>query len=124
LGVGDSPGVFQIGFRFPHENGCRRRAPGWRPPVGISYGQPMEAKGSKKLGIATAPLTILTVREVSQYLRTHPTTIYRLLRSNQIPGFRVGSDWRFNTDAIDRWMSEQQASVKVPSHKKHSAPRT
>ena len=81
----------------------------------------MEAKRSRKPSIAPAPLTILTVREVSQYLRIHPTTIYRLVKTNQIPGFRVGSDWRFNTDAIDRWMSEQQAAVKVPSHNKHSA---
>ena len=96
-------------------------AAGWRPPVGISYGQPMEAKRSKIPGIAPAPLTILTVGEVSQYLRIHPTTIYRLVRTNRIPGFRVGSDWRFNTDAIDRWMSKQQSSVNVPSHNKHSA---
>jgi len=81
----------------------------------------MEDKRSKKPGIAPAPLTILTVREVSRYLQLHPTTIYRLVRSNQIPGFRVGSDWRFNTATIDRWMSEQQATVKLSIHNKHSA---
>jgi excisionase family DNA binding protein len=45
----------------------------------------------------------LTAQEVSEYLRVHPTTIYRLANKKQIPGFRVGGDWRFNIDAIDRW---------------------
>jgi excisionase family DNA binding protein len=60
-------------------------------------------KRSKKPGIAPSLSRILTVREVSEYLRVHPTTIYRLLRLKQIPGFLVGSDWRFDIDAIDRW---------------------
>ena len=49
-------------------------------------------------------------------------TIYHLLRSNQIPAFRVGSDWRFSTEMIDRWMSEgQQETMKVPIRDKQSA---
>ena len=36
------------------------------------------------------------------------STIYRLVRSNQIPAFHIGSDWRFNIEAIDRWCLEQQ----------------
>jgi len=52
---------------------------------------------------ATPLPQVLTVREVSEYLRVHPTTIYRLLRLKQIPGFLVGSDWRFDIDAINRW---------------------
>jgi excisionase family DNA binding protein len=60
-------------------------------------------KSSKKSGAELIPPKILTVREVSEYLRVHPATIYRLLRSKQISGFLVGSDWRFDLNAIDRW---------------------
>jgi excisionase family DNA binding protein len=60
-------------------------------------------KRSTKPGIAPSLSRILTVREVSEYLRVHRTTIYRLLRLKQIPGFLVGSDWRFDIDAIDHW---------------------
>jgi len=60
-------------------------------------------KSSKKSGAELILPKILTVREVSEYLRVHPATIYRLLRSKQIPGFLVGSDWRFDLNAIDRW---------------------
>jgi excisionase family DNA binding protein len=39
---------------------------------------------------------ILTVSELSEYLHVHRTTIYRMLREGNLPGFRIGSDWRFN----------------------------
>ncbi len=51
----------------------------------------------------TGPIRVMTVREVSAYLRVHQTTIYRLLKHNQIPAFRVGGDWRFNIETIDSW---------------------
>jgi excisionase family DNA binding protein len=56
----------------------------------------------------TMPSPVLTVNELADYLRVHRSTIYRLLKNNQIPAFRVGSDWRFNKNAIDEW---QRASM-------------
>jgi excisionase family DNA binding protein len=82
----------------------------------------MVDKRSKKRGITTTLPKVLTVREVSAYLRVHPTTIYRLLRAKQIPAFQVGSEWRFDIDTIYRWRSEQeQASVSTKRHHKRSA---
>ena len=52
-------------------------------------------------------LKVLTVNELSDYLRVHRSTIYRLLKRGQLPGFKIGSDWRFNIEAIDRWRLEQ-----------------
>jgi excisionase family DNA binding protein len=49
----------------------------------------------------------MTVREVSSYLHVHPSTIYRLLKRNQIPAFHVGSDLRFNIESIDHWILQQ-----------------
>lgn len=57
------------------------------------------------------PTKVLTVKELSNYLRVHPSTIYRLLKKGQLPGFKVGSDWRFNIEAIDRWRLEQGAGA-------------
>jgi excisionase family DNA binding protein len=54
-------------------------------------------KRLKKPGIAPTAPKILTVREFSEYLHVHPTTIYRLLRAKQLPAFRVGSEWHFLT---------------------------
>jgi excisionase family DNA binding protein len=46
---------------------------------------------------------VLTVSELSDYLRVRKAKIYRLLRTGGIPGFKIGSDWRFNKEVIDRW---------------------
>jgi len=52
---------------------------------------------------------VFTVKEVSDYLKVHQSTIYRLLKRGSIPGWKLGSDWRFNKNEIDRWIAEQTA---------------
>ena len=54
---------------------------------------------------------VLTVSELSEYLRVHRSTIYRLLKKGQLPGFKIGSDWRFNVEVIDEWRLKQGAAV-------------
>jgi excisionase family DNA binding protein len=49
----------------------------------------------------------LTVAELSEYLHIHRTTIYRMLREGKLPGFRIGSDWRFSLEAIKEWARDQ-----------------
>jgi len=51
---------------------------------------------------------VLTVRELAGYLRIHQVTVYRLLREQKLPAFRIGSDWRFNREEIERWMTHEQ----------------
>jgi excisionase family DNA binding protein len=46
---------------------------------------------------------ILTIVEVSDFLRLHPTTVYRLVRKGQLPAFKIGGGWRVNTKDLDRW---------------------
>jgi excisionase family DNA binding protein len=50
---------------------------------------------------------ILTLSELSEYLNVHRTTIYRMLREEKLPGFRVGGDWRFHLDTIEQWQRDQ-----------------
>ncbi len=51
---------------------------------------------------------VMTLEEVADYLRVHPSTIYRLLKKKQLPAFKVGSDWRFNLESIDKWRTEAE----------------
>ena len=46
---------------------------------------------------------VLTVQDLAHYLKVHPSTVYRLLKAGKLPAFKVGSDWRFNVEEIDRW---------------------
>lgn len=50
---------------------------------------------------------VLTIAEVAKILRLHPTTIYRLVKRGELPGFRVGDNWRINGDTLETWMSEK-----------------
>ena len=50
---------------------------------------------------------VLTVKEVCDLLQVHPSTLYKLVRQGSIPSFRVGIDWRFRKDVIERWTIEQ-----------------
>jgi excisionase family DNA binding protein len=58
---------------------------------------------------------ILTVKEVAKYLHVSRTTIFRLLKRHELPAFKIGGDWRFNVEQIDRWLAEQE--IRTPRHR-------
>lgn len=49
----------------------------------------------------------LTVPEVAELLKLSPKTVYRLAQRRELPGFKVGSAWRFLRRDIDSWAKEQ-----------------
>ena len=50
---------------------------------------------------------VLTVKDICDLFRVHPSTVHRLSREGKIPRFRVGNEWRFRKDVILRWMVEK-----------------
>jgi excisionase family DNA binding protein len=56
---------------------------------------------------------VLTVKEVSDLLRVHPSTVYRLIRQGRIPSFQIGTDWRFLTHRLVRWMADQSTGAPL-----------
>ncbi|HUO05747.1 MAG TPA: helix-turn-helix domain-containing protein [Candidatus Binataceae bacterium] len=56
-------------------------------------------------------MKVLTVNELAEYLRVHRSTIYRMLKRGQLPGFKIGSDWRFNVEVIDEWRLRQGPDI-------------
>ncbi len=47
----------------------------------------------------------LNVNEVAARVGMHPVTIRRLLRDGELPGRKVGSQWRVAVDDLNDWMS-------------------
>lgn len=50
---------------------------------------------------------ILTVRQLAEYLNMASVTIYRLAARGELPGTKVGGQWRFHKQAIDEWLSRK-----------------
>ena len=44
--------------------------------------------------------TIVTAKEVSQYLKLTESTIYKLASMGEIPGFKIGKSWRFDMEEV------------------------
>ena len=47
---------------------------------------------------------IMTAQELSTYLKITTTTIYKLAQQGEIPSFKIGSEWRFKRELVDRWL--------------------
>jgi len=51
---------------------------------------------------------MMTVKEAAKYLRVSTATIYRELRARALPAFRVGREWRFRREDINRWTERRE----------------
>ena len=40
-----------------------------------------------------------------KYLKLHKIRIGKLVKEGKIPGVRIGRVWRFDKEAIDKWVS-------------------
>jgi excisionase family DNA binding protein len=47
---------------------------------------------------------VLTVREVSAYLKLAESTVYKLAQEGKLPGRKVGGAWRFSSKALESWL--------------------
>jgi excisionase family DNA binding protein len=63
---------------------------------------------------------ILNLREASEFLNCHPSTIYRLVKTNQIPAFRLGGSWGFVKPELNRWIKRM---MEWPGHDNDRAAR-
>lgn len=50
---------------------------------------------------------ILTLDEVSVYLKAGKKTVYRLAQQGEIPGFKLGGTWRFRRTELECWIAEK-----------------
>ena len=55
---------------------------------------------------------IMTIKEVSAYLKLNEKTAYRLTLEKKLPAFKVGASWRFKKSDIDSWIKKQTEGRK------------
>src|SRR5512147_2266107 len=49
--------------------------------------------------------SLITVKEVADYLKLKEQTVYLLARQNKIPSLKVGGSLRFKKSQIDAWLA-------------------
>jgi excisionase family DNA binding protein len=47
---------------------------------------------------------IFTVEEAAEYARVHWQTIYRMVRSGQLPAAKLGREWRIHKEILDKYI--------------------
>lgn len=57
------------------------------------------------------PEKLMTLQEVADYLQIKERTIYLWAQTGKIPGFKLGSAWRFKKDDLDLWIEEQKRNT-------------
>jgi len=65
---------------------------------------------------------ILTLQEVANYLKVDKKTVYRMVKSRQLPAFKVRNQWRFKKNAIDKWIEFNNISVTNSANDKVEIP--
>ena len=45
------------------------------------------------------------LEEIAEALRIHPETAARLLRSGELPGRKIGREWRISLRAVEDWLA-------------------
>lgn len=54
------------------------------------------------------------VKEMAAHMGVSEKTIYRMLNDNQFPfAIKIGGQWRFRADSVDRWISGQAGTEQV-----------
>jgi len=52
-------------------------------------------------------LEVLNIKEVAALLRVAEKTAYTLAQTGELPGFKVGGQWRFRVRDIEAWIDAQ-----------------
>jgi len=50
---------------------------------------------------------LFTPKQLAEYLQLSPRTVYRMLERNELPGVRVGGQWRFRKSEVDSWLDRR-----------------
>ena len=70
------------------------------------------------------PGAVMTIEELSTYLKIPKSTLYKLVREGRVPSQKVGRHWRFRKAAIDRWLDDLPAEASAQAGKQEPKNRT
>lgn len=51
--------------------------------------------------------SVMTIDDLSVYLKVPKSTLYKLAQEGKVPGQKVGRHWRFHKVAVDGWLMDR-----------------
>lgn len=54
----------------------------------------------------------LTLEQIADYLQMSTSSIYKMAQARKIPAYKVGRQWRFKREEIDKWVEKQKPKRK------------
>lgn len=61
--------------------------------------------------------TLLNVKQVQELLGLSERTVFRLIKSGDLKGFKAGREWRFEQSDIDTYIAEQRKKAQMEANK-------
>ncbi len=53
---------------------------------------------------------VLTIDDLSVYLKISKATLYKLAQEGKLPGQKVGRHWRFHKQTVDVWLNHKETA--------------
>ncbi|MCG9075520.1 helix-turn-helix domain-containing protein [Laribacter hongkongensis] len=57
----------------------------------------------------------LTIEDLSSYLKMSRTKLYQMAQKGELPGSKIGTQWRFDRDEIDDWVKSKRPAADKKS---------
>lgn len=54
---------------------------------------------------------LMTVRQLADYLNLNERTVLKLVSEGELPGVKIGNQWRFRKAMLDAWLDDQMLGV-------------
>jgi excisionase family DNA binding protein len=64
----------------------------------------------------------MTTKELAEYLRLNQRTVLKLAAQGELPGVRLGNQWRFRKAVVDTWLDDQMLGLRPASSRTAAAP--
>jgi len=51
---------------------------------------------------------LMTFNDAKRYLKTSKATLYRIIHNKKIPAVKVGGQWRFRKERLNKWLEDHE----------------
>ena len=69
-----------------------------------------------QMAVPKSPPEVLTLEEAAEYLRVSESEVVELATSHELPGRKIGEQWRFHRNGLIEWLLRPSAKERLLRH--------